>query len=157
MRKLFRPSILIILLCSIYLVSYLYTIIWGENIKYPSGFDTVRSFGDGTYQIVRNNDKSMCLLNSNFHSGRIENKIYKYEVKGDRIYVCGAIGYTIINYKANELKQYLTFQGYDKNMIEQYKSLDEKSNEKYYGDRWVRLNKYDDFTEKERKIFEDMK
>ncbi len=43
----------------------------GPHVKYPSGFDTVQSFGDGSYQILRGEQKSLysekyssCIINN---------------------------------------------------------------------------------------------
>lgn len=97
-------------------------LIWGgcslfsscQKVKYQSGRDTVVSFGDGTYQIVRvpnppesDNSQptytfSLCNLDT---QGDIEDNVIEYLQIKPIIYIFGEQGYTMVNYETGEIIQ----------------------------------------------------
>lgn len=147
-------------MCNLIKISLLLIIIVGcEGTKYPVGKDTVQSFGTGMYQIMKSSDQTLSMKNLDDEAvlTLIEEKIYRYKLVDDKIYIYGDLGYSILEFKSSKLKQFINFQGYDKEMLEQYHTYFEPNNQKYYGTDWVRLNSFDEFTEKEKEIFQSLK
>lgn len=119
--------------------------------KYPIGKDTVKAFGDATYQIQKNYKKEQELFKFP-QQYLIDKNVYAYKDIGDSVYIWGAIGYTIINTKTYEIKQFRDFNGY---------SQEERKNYKFLYDGEISnlriLNQYDNFTQKEKKIFKNLR
>lgn len=99
-------KVLIVLICiSILLVGC-------SNIpkKYPKGRDTVESFGDGRFQVLKvGPDKILYLVDESkpqFNGRVVESNVSGYTRKGEFVYVVGKGGYTVLNYKTGELRQY---------------------------------------------------
>ena len=59
----------------------------GSSIKYPSGKDTIESFGDGTYQISSGNSNG--LFNEKYGNCIIQN-VDKFHITDEKIYVIGS-------------------------------------------------------------------
>lgn len=77
--------------------------------KYPSGRDTVESFGDGTFQILRGPDRILSLRDESKpqYNGRvIESNVLSYRRKGEFVYVIGESGYTVLNYETGEVRKH---------------------------------------------------
>lgn len=116
---------LILVMCSA-LIAY-------QKVKYQSGRDTVVSFGDGTYQILRapippaqSGSKptfvySLCNLDTD---SDIEDNVIEYlQIKHD-IFAFGEKGYTVLNYKTGEITQEKEL----KDMPEKYQEISKKKN-----------------------------
>ncbi|MFE4569798.1 hypothetical protein [Paenibacillus chitinolyticus] len=78
--------------------------------RFPSGKDTVESFGDGTFQILRgyvDNKQVDSLFNYNMDilEQVVEKNIKNYKVKDRMLYVLGDEGYTRINIQTYEVKK----------------------------------------------------
>ncbi|MDP4268062.1 MAG: hypothetical protein Q8880_11575 [Bacteroidota bacterium] len=147
-KKLF--AIMIIMLIPLTLTSCI-----ESNVKYPDGRDTVKSFGDGTYQFSYTDDKKYLILINVAVPTSIDDKVINYELIKDKLYVYGGIGYTILDCETNMVRQYLTFEGYTENEKKQYK-ICEDVNDKNIG-KIIKLKKFEDFSKKERIILKNLK
>ncbi|WP_418791463.1 hypothetical protein [Phosphitispora sp. TUW77] len=125
-----------------------------QKEKYPSGKDTVESFEGGIYQIMRNPDRSLSFTNLDI-STDIEKKIKDYKKTNNQLFIKGSIGYTVFNLKTYTIKQYVTFEGYTDSEIQQYRQFFEPDIKKL--STCSRLEKYEDFSKEERRIFETLK
>lgn len=73
--------------------------------KYPMGRDTVKSFGNGRYQILYIG-KDKCLMNVETQS-TIVLQVAKFRTRGTKLFVTGKDGkFTILDYKNDEYKIY---------------------------------------------------
>lgn len=84
----------------------------GTKTKYPSGKDTVESFGDGTFQIIGRNPSGLYfegggspLVSSVDNWCRINNKVYIF---GHKRHNEADLIYGIINVKQNSIEIYFT-------------------------------------------------
>lgn len=139
----------IIVLVVILLIILISMIVFLENdkVKYSSGKDTVESFGNGTFQILKGPDKKISLVDVE-KNNNIEEEIKDYKKIKNKIYIFGKIGYTVVDFNLNEIKQYKAssdFPGWKNFMI------------KEYGEKYIVINKYNDFTNTEKKVFNEMK
>ncbi|MEW6183370.1 MAG: hypothetical protein AB1500_09400 [Bacillota bacterium] len=122
-----------------------------EQLKHGEGRDTVMSFGDGTYQFFRN-DIYLQLFNvEKFVT--IELKAKTWRLKDNKLYIYGGVGYTILDCKTNKVKQYLTFENYNKQEKESY----EYDRLKILAGEITVLEKFEDFSPEEREIFINLK
>lgn len=83
----------------------------GESKRYPSGRDTVESFGDGTWQIGKtgggpNYPRKIHLINADTQ----ENLVYDiadWRSEGDWVYLLGSDGkYAVLNFRTNVRGKY---------------------------------------------------
>lgn len=76
-----------------------------DNDKYPSGRDTVKSFGDGRFQIGRT--PSMLFLIDMATKDNIMLDVKKWESQGELVYLVNKEGmYTVLNYRTGYHKNY---------------------------------------------------
>ncbi len=70
----------------------------GEHIKYPEGKDTVMSFGDGSFQIVRSmyNNKILVFFSEKYQSNIIRDVEHTQELEG-KAYITGSSGIVYVS------------------------------------------------------------
>lgn len=81
-----NPIYPLIFLCFLVL---LVSSIFGPQVKYPAGRDTVESFGDGSYQILRTSSERKILHSEKYNSSMIDNVEFAHQRRG-KAYVAGA-------------------------------------------------------------------
>lgn len=131
------PIILLIILC---MASC-------SNEKYPSGIDTVESYGDGTFQIVGRNPSSV------FYAGEgapLISYVDRYYEDGDTVYIFGheyhhddILIYGIIDANNNMIHVYFTEKVYLDDRLLESPSI-------------VFLQDFDDFSEDAQEVFGKM-
>lgn len=115
--------------------------------KYPIGKDTIKFFGDTTFQIQKDPTGDHVLIKE--PKGSVVDKhIYAYKQIENLVYTWGKRGYTIVNLDTYQVKQFRDYNGYTKEEIKNFfhKKID----------NLILLDKFTDFTEEERKVFEDL-
>lgn len=116
-KKIIRIVLIFVLLCVLGNLFCLYL----ENTNvYISGKDTVKSFGNGRYQIIKipasidGKTKTFNVLYDLRDETAIESKIlkFKHDKKNGLVYILGDNGYTILKYKEEKYKQSKSFQDF---------------------------------------------
>lgn len=133
-----------------------------KNIKYPSGKDTIHSFGDGTFQICGGSDEHKSMHHAPTGACIIDDVTDIYEIKG-KIYTiglvddhCGRIppeeydAYAVIDSEENIMQVY--FKPKTEGIRECW--IDETPIEQ--GDV-VRLSSFDEFSEEDQAVFKNEK
>lgn len=96
-----------------------------DNDKYPTGRDTVQSFGNGRFQIGRT--PSMKFLIDMATKENIMLDISDWQSQGDRVYLVNANGlYTVLNYRTGYYRNYPNLDSVDPEYIDFCKSLSHK-------------------------------
>lgn len=119
--------------------------------KYPVGKDTIRAFRDGTFQIYKTSTNTHIFMKEP-EGAVIDKNIYAYKEEGNLVYTWGAIGFTIVNLTTYQVKQYRDFNGYTKKEIEDFRIFNDDKRIKNI----IILDEYTDFSQEERKIFNDL-
>lgn len=83
--------------------------------------------------------------------------IQAYKKVGNKVYFIHYAGYTVLDYKNISMKQYLDKSKYTKSQKEIFEDTLIQVNKESFGDKWILLNKYDDFTPNEKEIFSKLK
>jgi hypothetical protein len=97
-------SLLFIIIIVIILIYLLYFIIILSDNNYTSGRDTIESFGNGRFQIIRiSNEKKE--LSDLKELKTIESDIQVYYQTENRVYIIGNNGYCILNCSEENYKQ----------------------------------------------------
>lgn len=73
-----------------------------RHLKYQSGRDTVRSFGDGTYQIFKGN----VLMSLDLPEQVIVNRVKKFRELKPRVYIFGDQKYFVLDYQRKTIQIY---------------------------------------------------
>jgi len=115
-------------------------------MKHESGKDTIEVYGDGTFQISGNKGALPILVDLERRT-TLEEKIKKYKLIGDVLYVQGERGYTIVNIKSEFIRQCVVYS------INDYW---EKNDRLKYGEKYIKLNAFEDFNQEEKAIFNNM-
>ena len=118
----------------------------GVDVKHESGKDTIEVYGDGTFQISGNKGALPILVDLERRT-TLEVKIKKYKLIGDVLYVQGERGYTIVNIKSEFIRQCVVYS------INDYW---EKNDRPKYGEKYIKLNTFEDFSQEEKAIFNSM-
>ena len=82
--------------------------------------------------------------------------IISYKEIENKVYFVHYEGYTVLDYKNLTLKQYLNTNKYTKSDLDFFKNYIIPANKTGFGDKWILLKKYDDFTSNEKKIFSEL-
>ena len=136
--------LIMVTICAIGLLVSLY--LNEKNVKHEAGKDTIEVYGDGTFQISGNKGALPILADLERHA-TLEVKIKKYKLIGDTLYIQGGRGYTIVNIKSEVIKQYVLHSEND---------YWEQTERPKYGDKYIKLNTFDDFNQEEKNIFNNM-
>lgn len=80
-----NPIYPLISICFLFLLAYSF---FGPQVKYPAGRDTVESFGDGSYQILRASSERKDLYSEKYSSCIINNVESVHERRG-KAYIAG--------------------------------------------------------------------
>ncbi len=141
----------------------------GEHIKYPEGKDTVMSFGDGSFQILRSMDrKNLCFFSEKYQSCIIRDVEHTQELKG-KAYITGSSEIVYVSDDASveysySYQLYVVVNTTENTMQLCAISLDTSAPEIYisYLDEMIKSGKavvyadLKDFSEEDRLIFEEM-
>lgn len=137
------PIVLVILM----IIGGFFVYIWlnPSPVKHEAGRDTKEFYGDGSFQIF----KSPLALRDLERKVTLENPIYSYRESNGILYVYGETGYTVVNIKEETVKQYI--------LSEKIRGPNwQKEVRENYGDKYVRLNSFEEFTEEEKTIFNSL-
>lgn len=146
-RSKFKILSIIILVLITSVIGFLVSLYLNEkNIRHEAGKDTIEVYGDGTFQISGNKGALPILVDLERHT-TLEEKIKKYKLIGETLYIQGGRGYTIVNIKSEVIKQYVSYSEND---------YWEKTQRPKYGEKYIRLNNFDDFSQEEKEIFNNM-
>ena len=85
-------------ICLLVIIGFAVICVLENEVKYPTGKDTIKSFGNGTYQISSGSNES--LFNEEYGSCIIE-QVEKFRETGNKVYV---VGTTIHEYIADGVK-----------------------------------------------------
>lgn len=125
MFKSIKKIGLIILMLIVSFVIFTHILFQLLKDPYLSGKDTVESFGDGRYQIIRVSDEKhqeILLLVDLKTNETIETQVYNKKEINNIVYLVSANGYCVLDYKNGILKKskYLEdFNGNDINIFNQ--------------------------------------
>lgn len=147
---------IIIFVCILALMGFVISIIVAQNTIYPSGRDTVETYGDGTFQILKgykpNKELSLRIKQLSLvdleKNDNLEEEIITYKKENNKLFVIGSIGYTIVDLSTKEIRQYTIstkYPGWIDFRIEEY------------GTKYTNIKTYDDFSDEEKEIFGSMK
>ncbi len=108
MFKSIKKMGLIILIVIISFVIIAHILLYLLKDPYLNGRDTVESFGDGRYQIIRvtdeNHQESLLLVDLKTDV-TLETQIYNKKEINNIVYLVSANGYCVLDYKNGTLKQ----------------------------------------------------
>lgn len=91
---------IVLLVC----LSIIFVAVACKKTKYPSGKDTIESFGDGKFQISKTPSRFV-LINEKTNEF-LESNIYRYKEIKPFVYIIGESGYLILNYETGEIKKH---------------------------------------------------
>ncbi len=80
-----NPIYPLISICFLFFLAYSF---FGPHVKYPEGRDTVQSYGDGSYQILRASSERKNLHSEKYNSSMIDNVEFVHERRG-KAYIAG--------------------------------------------------------------------
>lgn len=126
-----------------------------NDIKYEEGKDTVKSYGDGTYQIIHQaiNDNSVEVLTNCKYNQCVITDIKKYKEDGDFVYFVGNYYNNGVVCKLNTTDNMLSYFVEENN-----EELIMVYFDNMLGDNQIELyDSFDDFTSQDKKIFSDIK
>lgn len=104
----------------IVLIGAVFLLIGCKEYKYNPGRDTLAYFGDeAKYQIWRIEPYQLEDMENN---EIIEEGVYSYKRKGDKVYIIGMEGYTVINLNNYEYNQSKELEAFHKNDVEVFES-----------------------------------
>ncbi|WP_142317539.1 hypothetical protein [Bacillus sp. AFS002410] len=129
-----------------------------RNLKYKIVDATTDYFGDGRYQIMQfdpNGDYYVQDMKSSFQL--FVGNIKAYKKIGNEVYFIHKEGNTILDYKNNNLKQYIDTTKYIASEKDFYEDMLISVNKRIFGDKWILLKNYNDFTPKEKEVFNKLK
>jgi hypothetical protein len=100
----------------------------GYTRNFPSGKDTMKYFGDGTFQILRDSENKTNELFNN-RSDNTFNRVVEPNVKDyvqikEKVYVFGEKGYTILNLDTFDVKQSQSLDGFSEEEQKIFKDLE---------------------------------
>ena len=109
-KKIIKTVLIFVLLC---VLGNLLCLYFEITNPYITGRDTVKSFGNGRYQIIRipasidGETQKFNILYDLKDDTTIESKIleFRHDDKNSLVYTFGDNGYTILNYKEEKYKQ----------------------------------------------------
>lgn len=116
----------------------------GRDQKHMTGRDTIEVYGNGTFQIIGRNPSHLVDLE---RGATLEESITRYKLVGDSLFVSGKRGYTVVNIKSENIKQYVV-QLENKNW--------DRINIPKYGESYIRLDKFEGFSQNEQEIFKKL-
>jgi hypothetical protein len=122
-----------------------YVIVHPSNVRHEAGRDTREFYGNGDFQIF----KSPLMLRDLERKVTLEGPIYSYKEKNGILYVYGETGYTIVDIEKETVKQYVISE---ENRGPNWKDEVQKS----YGNKYIRLNNFEEFNGDEKAIFDTM-
>ncbi len=127
----------------------------GLEQKYDIGKDTIKAFGDASFQLFETSSNNDNLLLRMYPSHSIiEIDVKNYKVDDKTLYVYGRTGYSVINLITNEVVQYQVFDDYSEDEM-YYMSLQGIS---YVENGYIKvIDSYEDFSEDQREVFEELK
>lgn len=149
-----NPVYPLIFLCFLVLLANSF---FGPHVKYPSGRDTVESFGDGSYQILRSKRES--LHSEKYNSCMIDNVEFVHQRRG-RAYIAGSTAgagsaqyrlYAVINTSENTIRLCILPPDSAAPDLHIYRLDEMVAN----GDAIV-CKSLDDFSEEDRLVFQGM-
>jgi len=144
---MFKKMLIIILALMVCVAMFMFSIyLRGMDVKHEIGKDNIEVYGDGTFQISGNKGTLPILIDLERRT-TLEVKIRKYKLLGDVLYVTGERGYTIVNIKSEFIKQYVVYS------INDYWK---KNDRPKYGEKYIKLNEFEDFSQEEKEIFNSM-
>jgi len=144
---MFKKMLIILSILMACVVMFMLTIyLRGMDVKHETGKDTIEVYGDGTFQISGNKGALPILVDLERRT-TLEVKIRKYKLIGDVLYVQGERGYTIVNIKSEFIRQCVVYS------INDYW---EKNDRPKYGEKYIKLNTFEDFSQEEKAIFNSM-
>lgn len=144
---IFKKMLIIISILVVCVVSFLFSLyLNGKNIKHESGKDTIKVYGDGTFQIIGDKGALPILVDLERRT-TLEDGIKKYKLLEDDLYVYGERGYTIVNIKSEVIRQCVIYTLNDRW---------EKNHRPKYGEKYIKLNSFEDFSQEEKEIFNSM-
>lgn len=161
-----RPIYPLIFLCFLVLLAHSCS---GTHIKYPAGKDTVMSFGDGSFQILRSMyHKSLWFFSEKYQCGIIDDVERVQELKG-KAYITGSSGTTYVSDDASveyisSYQLYVVVNTTENTMQLCAIPLDTSAPEIYisYLDEMIKAGKavvyagLKDFSEEDRLVFQNM-
>ncbi|MFF2878126.1 hypothetical protein ACFVR2_17570 [Gottfriedia sp. NPDC057991] len=128
-----------------------------KNLKYKIADATTDYFGNGRYQIMQfdaNGDYYVRDMKSSFQL--FVGNIKSYKKIGHKVYFIHKEGYTILDYKNNSMKQYLDTSKYIASEKDFYEDMLRGVNKSIFGEKWLLLKGYEDFTPKEKEVFNNI-
>ncbi len=161
-----KPIYPLIFLCFLILLVHSCS---GTHIKYPAGKDTVMSFGDGSFQILRSMDReNLCFFSEEYQSCIIRDVEHAQELKG-KAYITGSSGTTYVSDDASveyisSYQLYVVVNTTENTMQLCAIPLDTSAPEIYisYLDEMIKSGKavvyagLKDFSEEDRLVFQNM-
>ena len=153
MRRLVFTVILIALISVC--VAYLFKP--DKKIKYDSGKDTVESFGDGEYQLLRGSGTSVGLFNCQYHIEAVK-FIDKWTEQDDNIYLVGTYPISFSEIADVKVKISLpdnTMYYYSENIPFEQLHIP-YSDEMIENNKLITVEKYDYFSDEDRAVFESL-
>lgn len=118
-RKMY---ILVLILVVVFAIGLLDEI-RNQKMRHPIGRDTVKSFGDGTYQIQRLSiDKRNELVNLD-ESQTIINDVEKFRQAHQKVFVIGDGQYVVLTYEEGIIEIYDNLQDIPDNYKKQFEKL----------------------------------
>lgn len=161
-----NPIYPLIFLCFLVLLAHF---CFGTHIKYPEGKDTVMSFGDGSFQILRSMDrKNLCFFSEKYQSCIIRDVEHAQELKG-KAYITGSSEIVYVSDDASveysySYQLYVVVNTTENTMQLCAISLDTSAPEIYisYLDEMIKSGKavvyagLKDFSEEDRLVFQNM-
>lgn len=152
-----RRLVFIIILIALLLVCIINLFKPNKKIKFDSGKDTVESFGDGEYQLLRGSGMSVGLFNCQYHI-EVVKFIDKWIEQDDNLYLIGTYPISFSNIANIKVKISLfdnIMYYYSENIPFEQLHIP-YSDEMIKNNKLIAVEKYDYFSDEDRAIFESL-
>lgn len=121
-----KKIVIVMFMIAISFVIFAHILLFALKDPYLSGKDTVESFGDGRYQIIRvlgESHQEILLLIDLKTNTTIEKQIYNKKEINNIVYFVGANGYCILDYKNETFKQSKYLENFNENDISVFNQI----------------------------------
>ena len=96
-----------------------------NNLKYPTGKDTIQAFGDGRFSIIGSMDEAILYDHANPGPGAAIERDVKKFTESPIIYTIGEKGYTRVNVITGSIKQSKFLEDFDEDDQEIFRQLEQ--------------------------------
>ena len=128
-----------------------------KQLKYKLADACIESFGGGRFQVMEGfYEPGYSLWDMKTDMPLFIGKGEKFKKIGTKVYFKHWNGYTILDYKNISLKEYTNVSQLSKSEDIEYFNEIVTRNKEIFGTKYILLEKYDDFSSKEKEIFEKM-